>query len=97
MHPTGDDDALRIQFLKELGCSVGHGKRIAPHIHEEYLISLEAFTHLTPGGRAAGGVQLGHHAVLMENCSEEAQPMILPLLVRTTRVNQISQITQVQP
>jgi hypothetical protein len=97
VHPTGDDDALRIHFLEDLGGSVGHGKRITPHIQKEYLISLEVSANLPPRGCAASRIDVCQDAVLMEDRSQETQAMILPLLVRSMRANQIPQIAQIQP
>ena len=61
------------------------------------VVALQLLGELVPRSHGACGEDVGLDAVLVENRAQQAQSVVLPLLVRTAGVDQIAQVTQVQP
>ena len=70
---------------------------IAAHVHQRHVVAGELLAELLPGGDRAGGDDVGQDAVTVEDGAQEAQPVILPLLVRAIGVHQVAQVAQVNP
>ncbi len=97
VHAAGEDDAVRVDLLEDLGGFVGARVRVTAHVHEHHLVAGQLLGELVPRCNRPGGEDVRLDAVLVKNGAQQAQAMILPLLVRAVRIDEIAQVAQVEP
>ena len=97
VHAAGQNQAVGIEFLEDLRRLVGDRKRVAAHVHDQHVVALDLLGQLIPRRHRTRRGQIGFDAVLVQNGAQQPQSMILPLFMRTVRVNQIAEIAQIEP
>ncbi|MCU0507977.1 MAG: hypothetical protein MUC34_06210 [Anaerolineae bacterium] len=97
VHPPGEDHPVWVDLLEHLRRFASGGVGVAAHIHQGHIVALQLLRELFPIRHRARGENVSLDAVLMEDGAQEAEAMILPLLVRALRMDKIAQVTEVNP
>ena len=96
--PPASTRPLGLTSLKILRGAIGHRKGVAAHVHDAACRSrpacLRTWSHVVQARVEARSVI---DAVLVQDGAQQAQAVVLPLLVRPGRVDQVAQVAQVEP
>jgi len=97
MHPADHDGAVRVDLFEDLGGAAGDREGVAADIHEELVVALDLLAQLPPRGHGPRGGDVGQQALTVHDRAQQAQAVILPLLMRAGRVDQVAQVAEIKP
>ncbi len=97
VHPARNDEPIRIRLLEHLRRFERERICIAPNVHNQLVIPLQAFGQFVPLFQRAQRKHVRLHAVVPHNRPQQSHPMVLPAVMRARRIHKNAGVSHIQP